>query len=69
MTEYIARVTEYGRGQRQVTLTDEEIVRCMDCRFYKQDQEPLDPGWPMMCEDSGRDMLEPCGYCFWGERR
>jgi len=47
----------------------EEIVRCRDCIYYKQDPDPIDPGWPMMCERTGDDMVEPYGYCAWGERR
>ena len=46
-----------------------EVVRCRDCRYYVADHEPIDPGWPMMCDESGRDMLEPDGFCAWGERR
>ena len=30
---------------------------------------PIDPDWPMMCYESGRDMLEPLGWCAWAERR
>ena len=47
----------------------EEIVRCRDCVYYKPDPYPIDPGWPMYCEDTGRDMIEPDGYCAWGERK
>lgn len=47
----------------------EEIVRCRDCKHYVEDPDPIDPGWPMMCEDSGRDMVKPDGFCAWGERR
>ena len=47
----------------------QEIVRCRDCKHYVEDPTPIDPGWPMMCEDSGRDMLDPDGFCAWGERR
>ena len=46
-----------------------EIVRCRDCVHRVKDPDPIDPGWPMMCEDTGRDMLEPDGFCSWGERR
>ena len=46
----------------------EEIVRCCDCKFYAKDPDPIDPGWPMMCERTGSDMVEPYGYCAWGER-
>lgn len=47
----------------------EEIVRCRDCKHYVEDPKPIDPGWPMMCDDSGRDMLDPDGFCAWAERR
>lgn len=46
----------------------EEIVRCRDCKHYVRDTEPIDPGWPMMCEDTGRDMVEPDGFCAWGTK-
>ena len=57
MAEYIATVTPYGRGQRQVSLTDEEIVRCRDCRFF--DTRKCKSQWPFVLD----------AYCFWGERR
>ena len=47
----------------------EEIVRCRDCRYYEEDPEPIDPGWPMMCERTGDVMVEPDGFCAWGERK
>lgn len=47
----------------------EEIVRCRDCIYYAQDPDPIDPGWPMMCERTGDDMVEPYGFCAWGERK
>lgn len=47
----------------------EEVVRCRDCEHYVADPEPIDPGWPMMCDESGRDMLEPDGFCAWGKRK
>ena len=46
----------------------EEVVRCRDCIYYKQDPDPIDPGWPMMCERTGDDMVEPFGFCAWGAR-
>ena len=65
MSEYVVdreNVWPYG-SQR------EEIVRCRDCKHYKPDPSPIDPGWPMWCEDTGRDMVEPDGFCAWGERK
>ena len=47
----------------------ETIVRCKDCVSYERDPNPIDPGWPMRCADCGRDMLDPDGFCAWGERR
>lgn len=45
------------------------VVRCRDCVHYVADPEPIDPGWPMMCDESGRDMLEPDGFCAWASKR
>ncbi len=65
MTEYI-----YGTDEQQVHwLTNEEIVRCRDCKHY-DDQD----GEIGTC-DLGLDNLdlysivEPDGFCAWGERR
>lgn len=57
-----------GYGLSDTELA-EEIVRCRDCIYYKPDPEPIDPGWPMMCERTGDDMVEPYGFCAWAERR
>lgn len=46
-----------------------QVVRCKDCEHYVADPEPIDPGWPMMCDESGRDMLEPDGFCAWASRK
>lgn len=51
------------------SLKFDELVRCRDCIYYVKDQDPIDPGWPMMCERTGDDMIEPYGFCAWGERR
>ena len=51
------------------TVKREEVVQCRDCIYYELDQDPIDPGWPMMCERTGQDMVEPYGYCAWGERK
>lgn len=50
-------------------IESEPIVRCRDCRYWVEDPRPIDPGWPMMCEDSGRDMVGPNDFCAWGERK
>ena len=48
--------------------TDEKI-HCRDCRYYIEDKMPIDPDWPMRCYETGRDILEPWGWCAWAERR
>ena len=46
-----------------------EVVRCRDCEYYVKDPDPIDPGWPMMCERTGDDMVEPYGFCAWASKR
>ncbi len=62
MSEYIVNMTGDWSGK----LT--EIIRCRDCIYYAEDPDPIDPGWPMMCERTGDDMVEPYGFCAWGAR-
>ena len=71
MSEYIYATNGKVMGDEDglISIPREEIVRCRDCKYYIEDTDPIDPGWPMMCADSGRDMLEPYGFCAWGERR
>ena len=47
----------------------DDRIHCRDCRYYIEDKTPIDPDWPMMCYETGRDMLEPWGWCAWAERR
>lgn len=53
----------------KVALAMEEIVRCRDCIYYTKDPDPIDPGWPMMCERTGDGMVEPYGFCAWACRK
>ena len=50
-------------------LSDEEIVRCRDCKHFAVDQSDHDyrSGW--WCHRWNTDMVKPDGYCAWGERR
>lgn len=60
----------YGTdGREGHWLTGEKITRCHNCIHYKPDPDPIDPGWPMWCEDSGRDIVHPDSFCSWGEER
>ena len=56
-------------SERLHALGWEEVVRCKDCRHYVVDENPIDPGWPMMCERIGEDMLHPDCFCCWGHRK
>lgn len=75
MTEYVIDATdallgdEFDARALYGPRLKEEVVRCGDCAYYVEDPEPIDPGWPMMCEESGRDMLGPNGFCNFGVRR
>jgi len=46
-----------------------EIVRCRDCKRFELDHSDHDyrSGW--LCHRWNTDMVEPDGYCSWGERR
>ena len=70
MSEYIVQAAEWAIDKNGNSLYQgcEEIVRCRDCVYRERDPNPIDPGWPMMCADSGRDMLEPWGFCAWGKK-
>lgn len=72
--DYIrARSYEAGqRGQEVYTVRGpdgEEVVRCRDCKWFMIDPDPVDPGWPMMCELMGNQMVSSVGFCAWGEKR
>jgi len=58
----------HGMTCKEVSQFVGGIVMCEDCIYYVEDPEPIDPGWPMMCERTGADMVEPDGYCAWGAR-
>lgn len=74
MSEYIAKCNEVvGISGKTLIVPDyidtsEEIVRCKDCRYYKQ-REAISP--PMVCERWGYHNFktEPERFCSWAERR
>lgn len=54
----------------------EEIVRCRDCKYHDlqtvvYSSKPLSVCMAEWCEGSEHDnpLVEPNGYCKWGERR
>ena len=55
---------EDGRVVRYPQEIRERIVRCRDCRFYR------DRGPKPRCENSvGTFIPEPDGFCAWGRER
>lgn len=59
--EYVGYLDEWDGTER---LTDEEIVRCRDCRHYTEDEMEYYHYCGSWCEQ-----VEPDGFCAWGERR
>lgn len=61
--EYIGYLDEWDGTER---LTDEEIVRCRDCRFF---EETGNCTW-FECGTCGtQGEVTGDGFCAWGERR
>lgn len=64
--EYVGYVDIWTDEER---LSDEEIVRCRDCKRFAADQSDHEyrSGW--WCHRWNTDMVKPDGYCSWGKRR
>lgn len=58
--EYIGYIDPWTDEER---LSDEEIVRCRECKFYLEENK-----WCYHFEDS-EFCPEPNSYCSWGKRR
>lgn len=68
MSEYIYWQDDSGLYKR------EEIVRCRDCKYHDlqtvvYSSKPLSVCMAEWCEGSEHELVEPNGYCKWGERR
>ncbi len=66
MAEYIVEEpSEHGASWR----VHERIVRCKRCRKFHLDNSDHDyrSGW--WCDRWDTDMVEPGGFCAWGERK
>ena len=48
---------------------DGEIVRCRDCRYYDQNDEPSEVYPDRYLCDLMANFLHPDGFCAWAERR
>ena len=77
-TEYVVDFGDY-RSNRFVGLNmvlikqngaklQERIVRCRDCRYYDQNDEPSEVYPDRYLCDLMANFLHPDGFCAWGER-
>lgn len=64
--EYIGYIDPWTDEER---LSDDEIVRCMDCERFTVDKSDHEyrSGW--WCTKWSTDIVKPDGFCAWGERR
>ena len=71
MSEYIygGVAIEHGAANGETRLERrEEIVRCRDCRYYDQNDEPSEVYPDRYLCDLMANFLHPDGFCAWGER-
>lgn len=68
--EYVGYLDEWDGAER---LTNEEIVRCRDCKYAEPDDSGRSYYKDMLwCSELGGDDSMPVeydGFCAWGERR
>jgi len=64
MAEYVVDFYSEHDGVRC-----EEVVRCRDCGWFKQDGSDHEhrSGW--WCKWWGTDLVRPDKFCAWGKRR
>lgn len=59
--EYVGYLDEWDGAER---LTDEEIVRCRDCKHFRSHGDDY-----LFCNLAARELDGGDGFCAWGERR
>ncbi|MBQ3329370.1 MAG: hypothetical protein IJG88_05390 [Eggerthellaceae bacterium] len=66
--EYVGYLDEWDGTE---LLTDEEIVRCRDCRHYRDHMWVVVTDVDDVCLfwHGEPTKVEPNGFCAWGERR
>ena len=62
-------IVDFSGGTVGAFTAGEQIVRCRDCKRFSVDQSDHDyrSGW--LCDRWHTDMVEPNGFCAWGEQR
>lgn len=57
-------------GMYRIELSDEEIIRCFECKWFKENASPDDPdGRYHFCVKHGFIFEYDNGFCAWAERR
>lgn len=68
--EYEFLKDEPIRGTYRIELSDEKIIRCYECKWFKENASPDDPdGRYYFCVQHGFDFEGDNGFCAWAERR
>lgn len=68
MKEYVGYKEPIGDGLFNMGVTDEEIIRCRDCKQFHVDQSDHDYREPWYCDLWCTDIVKPDGFCSWAER-
>ena len=76
MTEYIITEEQLERIGSCSLFTEREIVRCRDCKFASEMENGkfdctgvLTTSWDYYDDEPQFNLVEPSGFCAWGERR
>lgn len=69
MAEFVGYKDPIGNGDYNMGLTDEEIIRCRDCKFATEDKFSR-VLWCLQNHNHDGEMnaVNPYGYCAWAER-
>lgn len=69
MMEYVGYKDYIGNGQFNMGVTDERIIRCRECKWFRENATPHDTdGRYNFCTQFGFDFKGSNGFCAWGER-
>lgn len=58
-----------GKPLYSMYLTDEEVIRCRDCKWFGPDRSDHEYRSPWWCDRWSNDRVNPDGFCAWAERR
>lgn len=67
-TQYICTIYGWFSGI-EVEEVHEPIVRCRDCKGFKEDATPHDDTMPHFCSVLGIDLEDGDGFCKWARKR